>query len=369
MTTHDPFLFTDDLGPAKVVAITERRTGLRAMVVIDNVAAGPAIGGLRMAPDMSMEVCFRLARAMTLKNAMAGLRHGGAKSGIVADPRMPVAQKEELIRAYADGIRDLVEYVPGPDMGTDETAMTWVLDQIGRAIGLPPELGGLPLDQLGATGFGVAAAAEVTAAHTGLDLDGARVVIQGYGNVGRPAARFLAERGAIVVAAADSRGGVADPGGLDLDRLDDLKADGGSVAEHPGTKLTGDDIVGVACDIWIPAAGPDVLRADNVERLQATMVLQGANIPATLEAERRLHERGIISVPDFIANAGGVICGAVEYAHGTRSQAFETIDDRIRANTAEVLERSARDGVTPRAAAMVLARQRVDYAMSMRRRT
>jgi glutamate dehydrogenase (NAD(P)+) len=367
-TTAALFAYTDDLGPAKVVGITERRTGLRAMVVIDNVAAGPAIGGLRMAPDMSLEVCVRLARAMTLKNAMAGLRHGGAKSGIIADSKMPVEAKEELIRAFADAIRDLHEYIPGPDMGTDETAMGWVLDEIGRAVGLPAELGGLPLDELGATGFGVAIASEVVADRIGLALDGARVVIQGYGNVGRPAARFLAERGAVLVAASDSRGAVADPGGLDIDALDEIKANGGSVAEYGGTGLDRDAVVGIECDIWIPASGPDILRVDNVDQVRTRMVVQGANIPATAVAEQRLADRGIVSVPDFIANAGGVICGAVEYAKGSRAQAFALIEERIRANTTAVIERADASGALPREEAMGLARARVDRAMGLRRR-
>lgn len=367
MTSLDPFRFTDDLGPSKVVHLTERQTGLRAIVVVDNVAAGTAIGGVRMAPDVTTEVCFRLARAMTLKNSMAGLRHGGAKSGLVAEPTMPPEDKDRLIRAFAAAIRDLTEYIPGPDMGTDESSMAAVHDEIGRAVGLPPELGGLPLDQLGTTGFGVAAAAEVAAERLGLDLDGARVVVQGYGNVGRAAARFLAEKGCRLVATADSRGAVADPTGLDLDGLDHLKVEGRSVAELGGTPLDRDAVVGVECDIWIPAAQPDVLRADNIDGLQARLIVQGANIPATPEAEARLDERGILSVPDFVANAGGVICGAVEYANGTRQQAFDLIDETVRANTTAVLDEAAKRDETPRRAAMAIAEARVRAAMDMRR--
>lgn len=367
MTSFDPFTHTDDFGPAKIVHLTERRTGLRGTVVIDNVAAGPAIGGLRMAPEVTTEVCFRLARAMTLKNAMAGLRHGGAKAVIAADPKMSAGEKEEMIRAFASSIRSLDEYIPGPDMGTDETSMAWVFDEIGRAVGLPEELGGLPLDQLGATGFGVGVAAEVAAERLGLGLDGARVVVQGYGNVGRHAARFLANKGCVLVAAADSRGAVADPGGLDLGLLDELKAGGDSVRDHPGKRLDREAVVGVECDIWIPAAAPDVLRADNVDQLHARLVLQGANIPATVDAEARLHEREIVTVPDFIANAGGVICGAVEYAGGIRSLAFELIDEVVRSNTAAVLDRSTSRGESPRSAAVAIANERVRRSMSMRR--
>jgi glutamate dehydrogenase (NAD(P)+) len=367
MTALDPFSYRDDLGPAEVVHITEGRTGLRAMVVIDNVAAGPAIGGLRMAPDMNTDLCFRLARAMTLKNAMAGLRHGGAKSGIVADPKVASSDKEALMRAFANAIRDLHEYIPGPDMGTDEKCMAIVFDEIGRAVGLPAELGGLPLDQLGATGFGVAEAAEVVAGHIGLDLDGARVVVQGHGAVGRHAARFLAERGAVLVATADSRGAVVDQAGLDLDALDEIKARGGSVIEYPGQHVDRDEVLFVECEILVPAAGPDVLRAGNVDQIRTRMVIQGANVPATLDAEAQLHERGVISIPDLVANAGGVICGAVEYAHGSEAHAFEVIADRVGTNTRRVLARSEESGATPRDAALAIARGRVQEAMATRR--
>jgi glutamate dehydrogenase/leucine dehydrogenase len=364
----DPFRFTDDLGPVKIVHVTERRTGLRGTVVIDNVAAGQAIGGVRMAPDVTTDECFGLARAMTLKNAAAGLRHGGGKSVIAADPRMPAAQKEQLIRAFARAIADLTEYAPGPDMGTDETCMAWILDEIGRAVGLPEALGGIPLDEVGATGFGLAAAVDVASERLGLDLDGARVVVQGFGAVGIHAARFLAQRGCRLVAAADSTGAIADPDGIDVEALVDTKHRTGTVAEHPsGQRLDRDAVLGVECEIWIPAARPEIIRADNVDQLRTRVVAQGANIPATPEAEARLHERGIVSLPDFIANAGGVICGAVEYAGGTKAQAFQAIDERIRANTAQVLERSAATGQPPRLAAVELAASRVRQMMRYRR--
>jgi len=336
--------------------------------VIDNVAAGPAIGGVRVSLAADTEICVRLARAMTLKNAMAGLRHGGAKSCIFADPGLPETDKEVLIRSFAKAIEQLVDYVPGPDMGTDETAMAWMLDEIGRAVGLPAELGGLPLDELGATAYGVASATDVAAARAGLDLDGARVAIQGYGNVGRPAARFLAERGCVLVAVSDSRGGVSNQRGLDLDELEEIKRRPGSVVEYCA-EPTDRDLVDVDCDIWIPAAGPDVLRGDNADRLTARVVVQGANIAVTAEAEARLHERGVVSVPDFVANAGGVICGAVEYANGTRAQAFASIDDTVRANTAAVLDAADNDGLAPYEAAYAIAQERVERAMATRRWT
>ncbi|MEZ5776477.1 MAG: Glu/Leu/Phe/Val dehydrogenase [Hyphomicrobiaceae bacterium] len=364
----DPFHLCDDLGPAKVVHISVPAVGLRAIVVIDNVAAGPAIGGTRMAPDAGLVECARLARAMTLKNVAAGLAHGGAKSVIIADPKMDAARKERLLRAFATAIEPLADYIPGPDMGTDEQAMAFVHDEIGRAAGLPRVLGGIPLDEIGATGLGVAVAAAAAREASGVDPAGARVVIEGFGAVGRHAARFLADEGAHVVAVADSRGAVADENGLDLDRLEAIKSHGGSVTELSGARvIAGADLVAVPCDIWIPAARPDVIDAGNVDRLQCRLVLQGANIPVTRAAEARLHERGIVSVPDFIANAGGVICAAVELARGSQDDARAAIREKVAHNTAEVLARAAREGVMPREAGEAIAHERLAEAMRARR--
>jgi len=364
----DVFALCDELGPAKVIHVHEPRSGIRGILVIDNVAAGPSIGGLRMAPDVSLEECARLARAMTLKNAAAGLAHGGGKSVLYADPRLERAKKELLVRGFAHALRKEADYIFGPDMGTDETCMAWVKDEIGRAVGLPREIGGIPLDEIGATGWGVAHAAEVAAPHCGLALGGARVAIQGYGAVGRHAARFLAARGAVLVAASDSGGTVHDPRGLDPAALDALKRAGKSVFDHPaGRKLGRDDIVAVECDIWIPAARPDVVHEGNQGQLRTKLVVQGANIPFTEGAERALHERGVLVVPDFIANAGGVICAALEFHGAAQGQVFGVIEEKIRANTQQVLEESAARRVSPREAALDLAARRVRAAMGLRR--
>jgi glutamate dehydrogenase (NAD(P)+) len=342
--------------------------GLRGTLVVDNVAAGPSIGGLRMASDVSTEECFRLARAMTLKNAAAGLPHGGGKSVLYGDPKCPPAEKERLVRAMASALADVRDYIFGPDMGTDEVCMAWVKDEIGRSVGLPRELGGIPLDELGATGFGLAHATEVAVRYCPFELAGARVAVQGFGSVGMHAARFLGERGAILVGASDSRGAVEDPDGLDVDALIELKRQGKSVADHPaGRRIAPDALIDLECEIWVPAARPDVIREDNVKRIRTKLVVCGANIPTTAAAERFLHEQGVLCVPDFIANAGGVICAAMEYAGATQTAAFEAIAERIRANTEQVLEDSKRRGVLPRRAAEDLAAGRVKRAMGYRR--
>jgi glutamate dehydrogenase (NAD(P)+) len=361
----DVFRFADDLGPAKIIHVTEPSIGLRGTLVVDNVAAGPSIGGLRMAPDVSTEECFRLARAMTLKNAAAGLPHGGGKSVVYGDPKMPRDDKERLVRGMACALRD---YIFGPDMGTDETCMAWVKAEIGRAVGLPREVGGIPLDEIGATGWGVRHAAEVAVRHCDFELAGARLVVQGFGSVGIHAARFLAEQGCVLVAASDSCGAIHDPKGLDIEALVDLKRSGKSVADHAGGEtLDRDAVIGVACEIWVPAARPDVIREDNVAQLATKLIVSGANIPMTEGAERILHEQGVLCVPDFIANAGGVICAAMEYRGATQSAAFQSIEERIRANTEAVLQEARKRDVLPRQAAVDLSVRRVKSAMSYRR--
>jgi glutamate dehydrogenase (NAD(P)+) len=364
----DQFRFADELGPFKLVHIWRPTIGLKAVVAVDNIACGPAIGGVRMAPDVSTEEAFRLARAMTLKNAAAGLAHGGGKSVIFADPKMPLGDKEQLIRAFACAIADLTDYIPGPDMGTDELAMGWIKDETGRAVGLPRELGGIPLDEIGATGFGLVAAIEVAAEHVQLPLAGARIVVQGFGSVGKHAARLLQERGALLVAASDSQATLADDSGLDVEALIALKDKRRSLLDYPrGRKLDRDAVIDVACEIWIPAARPDVIHAGNVSRLRTKLVAQGANIPCTAEAEAALAERGVLVLPDFIANAGGVICAAVEYRGGSEATAFDAIDHKIRANIRALLERVSSRQMLPRAAAVEVAKTRVRRAMRTRR--
>ena len=367
---QDAFRFSDEMGPARITHVYEPKLGMKAILVMDNTAAGPAIGGLRMAPDVSLEECFRLARAMTLKNAAAELAHGGGKSVLVGDPNMDPEQKQLWLRAFAAALRHERGYIFGPDMGTNEKCMAWIKDEIGRAVGLPREIGGIPLDEIGATGWGLANASEVAAGFCDLELAGARVVIQGFGAVGKHAARFLAEKGAVMVGASDSRGAVHDENGLDIDALIALKKEGGSVRDYQqGKELDPDAVIGMDCDIWIPAARPDILNAENVSQLRTRIVVQGANIPATRAAEVHMKEQGIINVPDFIANAGGVICAAMEYRGSTESAVFDAIEEKVRRNTQLSLEAALKNNVLPREAAIDLAEKRVRDAMGHRRWT
>jgi glutamate dehydrogenase (NAD(P)+) len=366
------FRFADELGPAKIIHVYEPSLGLKAVLVVDNLAAGPALGGVRMAEDVSTEECFRLARAMTLKNAAAGLPHGGGKVVLYGDPKMLKPDKERLIRALACSLREVQGYIFAPDMGTDEECMAWVKDEIGRVVGLPAEVGGIPLDEIGATGWGLCQATEVALQYCGyfcdFKVEKARVAIQGFGAVGKHAARFLDAKGAVLVGAADSGGAVYHPDGLEVDELIRLKDAGQSVVDLPrGEKFDRDAIIDFDCDIWIPAARPDVVHEDNVARLKAKLVVEGANIPVTYGAEKYLHDRGVLCIPDFIANAGGVICAAMEYQGACQGAVFDVIAEKVRKNTRLVLEESRSQKILPREAAVNLAVQRLQKAMSYKR--
>ena len=362
------FKFADELGPLKVIHVYEPSVNLKAVLVVDNIAKGPSIGGVRMAADVSTEECMRLARAMTFKNSAAGLAYGGGKAVLYGDPKMPKIEKEKMIRALANVLRNENTYIFAPDMGTDEECMAWVRDEIGRVVGLPRELGGIPLDEIGATGFVLSHVVDVALNYCNFQLKGARVVVQGFGAVGKHAARYLTEKGAVLVAVADSLGAIFNPDGLDVQQLMTLKAKGRCVTDYlDAKKMARDDVIDVPCDIWIPAARPDVIHEDNVNRLNTKLVVQGANIPFTHEAEKILHDKGVLCVPDFIANAGGVICAAMEYEGGNQAAALASIEEKLRYNTEQVLEAVKHQQILPREAAMEMAVKRLKKAMSLRR--
>lgn len=362
------FDFADDLGPHKVVHVHVPSIGLKGILVVDNVAMGPSIGGLRIATDVSVEECVRLARAMTMKNAAAGIRHGGGKTVLMGDPNMDKDKKELLLRGMCRSLEEIEDYIFAPDMGTNEECMAWIKDEIGRVVGLPREIGGIPLDEIGITGFGLSTVAEVAVNYCDLELKGARVVIQGFGSVGKNAAKFLQEKGAVIVGVGDSHGSICQEDGLDVEELIKFKKSGKSVKEYAkGKSCARDDVIDMECDIWIPAARPDIINEDNAERLKCKLIVSGANIPITLGAEKILHEKGILIVPDFIANAGGVICAAMEYEGARESKVFEVVKDKLTLNTKLVLDESKKEDILPREAATRLATERVKKAMSFKR--
>ncbi len=355
-----------EIGPSKVIQLFFPVSNLHAIVVVDNTALGPSIGGVRVSQDVTIEEVKRLARTMTMKNSIAGLPHGGGKAGIIADPRDP--KKEHYFRIFAQAIKDLQEYIPGPDMGSNEECMAWIYDEIRRATALPEEIGGLPLDKLGATGFGLAKCAEIACPYANIELKGARVAIQGFGSVGKAAAKFLSEKGAVIVAVSDTKGSICNPDGIDVNELIDIKENTGTVVNYKkGTIKRCEELFLIQCDILIPAATPDVISKENVEGVKAKLIIQGANIPITKEAEEILHKKGILSVPDFIANAGGVIMAAMEYAKKSEKEAFDAISERIKKNTKLILEKTFKEKTLPRQAAEAIAKERVLKAMTSKR--
>lgn len=363
--TDNIFEYNDEIGPEKIIHLYEPRTKMKAIVVVDNIAAGAAIGGVRMAADVTTTEVQRLARAMTMKNALASLPHGGGKSGIIADPK--TVNKEHVIRTFARGIKNLLEYIPGPDMGTDEASMAYVYDETSRAVGLPRELGGIPLDEIGATGYGVAVCADVAKDYLDLDLNGARFTIEGFGNVGKPTATLLAEKGAILIGASDSKGTIYNSRGLNIQELIRIKETTGSVTNYKdGEVLKTTDLLLISTDIFVPAARPDVVNEANSDVVDAKLIIEGANIPITENAEKQLHDRGILVIPDFVANSGGVITASVEYRGGTETSAFEKIKSTISRNTKEILDKVYSEKTYPRETAMAIAKQRVFRAMKYR---
>ena len=359
---EEVFHYTDEIGPEKILYIYDPKTKLKGILVVDNTARGPAIGGVRMAPDVSTEEIFRLARAMTFKNAAADIPHGGGKSGIICDPE--IKNKDELMRSFAKGIEPITDYIPGPDMGIDERCMGIVHKEIGRAIGLPRELGGIPLDTMGSTGYGVAISTEVACEYVLLDLSKASVAVEGFGAVGKATVKFLREKGAKIVAVSDSKGAIYEPDGLNYEKLLEIKQTTGAVKNYKGGRIIkNEELFELPVDILIPGARPDVITEENVRNIKAALVVEAANIPATREAEKILHDRGILVVPDFIANAGGVITAAVEYTGGTENEVFDVIKEKTVKNTRQILDMATNQKVSPRVAAEKMAKQRVLKAM------
>ncbi|GAA4623942.1 Glu/Leu/Phe/Val dehydrogenase [Actinoallomurus vinaceus] len=376
--TDDVFALMDEWGPEKVVCVSDRRTGMRGVLVLDNTSRGMGKGGTRMSPAVTVGQIARLARTMTWKWAAVDLFHGGAKAGIVADPAAP--NKEEILRAFARALANEVpkEYVFGLDMGLTENDAAVLLDELGdrgAAVGLPSALGGLPYDQLGVTGYGVAEATDAAATELGLELRGARVAVQGFGAVGRAAVRRLAELGAVVVAASTASGCAYDPDGLDVDRLLALSAElGDDCVREYGPPAPPERALTVAADILVPAAREDVIDAGVAESTTAKLVVEGANLPATPEARAILHKRGVAVVPDFIANAGGIVAAAhsMDARHSPfpvrPDDVFAMISAKLRANAVAVLREARDQEITPHEAAYALAQSRVREAMVLRRR-
>ncbi len=359
----------DEFGPKKILDVYDSKTKMRGFVVIDNITLGPGKGGIRMTPTVTVKEVFRLARAMTWKCALAELPFGGAKSGIIADDKViSKEQKKAIVEAFARALKPVCPsmYVAAPDMNMSEEEMKWFAEANGSmkaCTGKPADMGGIP-HELGSTGFGVYHATLAALEHVGIDVKGATVAVEGFGNVGSFVAKYLSEAGAKIVAVSDSKGVIYNKDGLDFKKLRKVKDETRAVKNYkPGEVLPNEKIFELAVDVLIPAALPDVITEKNVDKVKAKIISQGANIPIPHDIEKVLHKKGVLVVPDFVANAGGVISSYVEYIGGKPEQMFKEVEERIKRNTKLVLEKAKEKNICPRDAAMEIAKDRVKKAM------
>jgi glutamate dehydrogenase/leucine dehydrogenase len=359
----------DELGPEKVLEVFDSKIGMHGFVVIDNTVLGPAKGGIRMTSTVSIDEVAKLARAMTFKCSLAGLPFGGGKSGIIADPKkMTPEQKDGVIAAFSKALKVVCPklYVSAPDINTAEHEMKVFAEANGSlksCTGKPAEIGGLP-HELGSTGFGVYHATCVAVKHLGLDVKNLTFAVEGFGNVGVFAAKFLTEAGAKLVATSDSKGVIHVPEGIDFIKLAEVKKEQGTVTAYPGGQvLKGEEIIGLDADVLVTAAVPDLVTEANKDKIRAKIVVEGSNIPMSAEIEEYLHEKGVLVVPDFVANAGGVISSYVEYKGGTAEEMFRLVEKKVVKNTAKVLRVAKKQRIKPRDAAMRIALERIKKKM------
>ena len=353
-------------------------TGYR---VWHNVTRGPAKGGIRYHPDTRLDEVRALAMWMCWKCACVKLPYGGAKGAITCDPKtMSQRELERMTRRYTTELAELIgpdSDVPAPDVNTNAQTMAWIMDtySMHRGYSVPGVVTGKPLSIGGsegrseATGRGTVYALQEAAKVVGLDLDGARVAVQGFGNVGRHAARFIQELGARVVAVSDSRGGVFNGDGLDLTTVTRHKEETGSVVGAPRTQaIANAELLEVDCDVLIPAALESQITGRNAANVKARVIAEGANGPTTPEADDILRSKGVFLIPDILCNAGGVTVSYFEWVQD-REEFFWTIEE-INARLRRVIVRSFEDvhrmslehDVDMRLAAYMLAVSRVAEA-------
>jgi len=309
----------------------------KAYVVYHNMCRGPAKGGIRFAPDVSLEETSHLAELMTWKTALVRIPFGGGKSGICIDPT-PLTHfiKASFLREWVHRMRSDLEsgvYIPAPDMGSGPSDMSVIYGEtrIPECVtGKPTGVGGLP-GRLEATGFGVAVIARLAGEQIlRKKLEEMTVAIQGFGNVGSYAAYYAAQMGYKVVAVSDISGGLHKPDGFDLPRLLRHAKEARTIAGYPGNQITNDELLQLPVDVLIPAAAGDVITHKNADRIQAKLIVEAANGPVTAAADDLLFERGVMIVPDILANAGGVAASYVEWHH-SKSGAMAERDEVLAA--------------------------------------
>lgn len=353
-----------------------------------STARGPTKGGLRYSPDVTLDEVRALAMWMTWKVAVANVPFGGAKGGVVCNPKaLSESELENLTRRYATEISILMSPegdIPAPDMGTNPQIMAWIMDTYSMHLGhsepavvtgKPVEIGG-SLGRLEATGRGVRVVAQEAADYLGMTLEGATVAVQGFGNVGSVSARSLAETGARVVAVSDSRGGVYDPAGLDVEAVIQHKAETGSVVGFGDADgVTNAELLQLSVDILVPAALENQINEANAPHVQAKLIVEGANGPTTPDADDILRENDCFVVPDILANAGGVTVSYFEWVQGL--QYFFWSEKEINKQLRQVLRKSFADvieimhlyedeGIDMRTAAYMLGISRVNQATLLR---
>ncbi len=372
--------FADEWGPEKILRVYDPYTEMKGILVIDNTALGPGKGGIRVTPTVGVEEVFRLARTMTWKCALAELPFGGAKSGIIADTKkLSGEEKMTLIRAFAYAVKPVSpsEYVAAPDINTGEEEMAAYALANGSLKSCtgkpalmcvkPGEKCGIP-HEYGSTGYGVFHSIRISAKQAGIDLKAATLAIDGFGNVGSFLMKYLDEWGSKVVAVSDSRGCIYSSDGLDYDKLKKVKEETGTVTNYErGQVLTSEKLFELPVDIIVPASIPDVINGKNVDMIKARLIVEAANIPASIEIERKLHERGILVVPDVVANAGGVISSYAEYSGKNPQKMFELVEEKIVKNVRLVLETAEEEKVSPRDAALNISQDRVREAVERRK--
>ena len=337
----------------RVIELRDERNGLEAFVVVDHDQFPISAGGTRMLPDVDVGEVARLARAMTWKFAMWRVPYAGAKAGV----RFAGGERDEVMAAYRRALEPYREvFLTGPDMGTSPA------DFAGGLEGPPPlwaqSYQGVDMDDL-ATGHGVKAAAEAALAHAGRELRGAAIAIEGFGKVGAGMALASARAGARIVGVSTVEGLLADPGGLDVDELLSLRErfGDGLVAHGAVPVRPREELFDLECDVLVPGARPDSITREVAGRLRCAVVAPGANVPYGPGAVEELHRRGVIAVPDFVANAGGIHLYTSVTDIDSPPEALDRIEALIRDGVARTLATADEQGITPLAAALRAGRE------------
>jgi glutamate dehydrogenase (NAD(P)+) len=357
-------------------------TGYR---VQHSLTMGPAKGGIRYHPDVTLDEVKALAMWMTWKCATVGIPYGGGKGGVVVDPKqLSLAEIERLTRRFAAEIAVIIGPevdIPAPDVNTNSQTMAWIMDTISmmRGYPIPGLITGKPIGVGGslgrneATARGLQYVVREAVKVKGMSLHGARVAIQGFGNAGSIAARLMVEDGATVIAVSDSKGGIYSPKGIDPNSALRYKQEHGTLEGFPGVdRITNEELLELECDILIPAALESVITADNADRIKAKMIAEAANGPTTPEADRILYDRGIMVLPDILANAGGVTVSYFEWAQNIQGYywAEEEVNQKLervmKKAFYDVFETSDNNRVDMRTGAYMLAISRVAAVTRLR---